>query len=139
MEKLMSITDHIRIVKSRVETYTSPLEKIQRFLSEADTGKATKSEQAIVVAVQDAERHRVRAVVEHGLRLEGLLVPRRLEPPHVCPSETVDHGGVVIGRSPTVECAAGVRTMSAMFWATSSIAPLRRWSDCSNRSVTVCS
>ena len=46
----MSFRDHIRIVKSRVETYTSPLEKIQRFLSEADTGKATKSEQAIVVA-----------------------------------------------------------------------------------------
>ena len=46
----MSFRNHIRKLKPIQESHIPPVEKVQSFLSEADTGKATKSEQAIVVA-----------------------------------------------------------------------------------------
>ena len=46
----MPIRKFVRQVRPIEESYIPPVEKVQSFLSEADTGKATKSEQAIVVA-----------------------------------------------------------------------------------------
>ena len=42
--------NHFRQINPVCESTRTPLDKIQMLLSEADTGKATKSEQAIVVA-----------------------------------------------------------------------------------------
>jgi len=45
----MPLQQYVRQVKPRNESYTPPVEKIQNFLTEADTGAATRMEQAIVV------------------------------------------------------------------------------------------
>lgn len=45
----MSLQKYVRQVKPRNESYTPPVDKIQSFLTEADTGEATRMEQAIVV------------------------------------------------------------------------------------------
>tara|TARA_B110000902_G_scaffold18267_1_gene21070 strand:+ start:168 stop:1742 length:1575 start_codon:yes stop_codon:yes gene_type:complete len=41
---------YVRQLRPLQEKYVAPIDKVQSFLTEADTGKATKSEQAIVVA-----------------------------------------------------------------------------------------
>ena len=46
----MHLRKYVRQVRPIQENYLKPDKKIQTLLSEADTGKATKSEQAIVVA-----------------------------------------------------------------------------------------
>ena len=46
----MSLRNYVRQIRPIQENYIAPVVKIQNFLTEADTGKATKSEQAIVVA-----------------------------------------------------------------------------------------
>jgi len=49
MEKLMSLQQYVRQVRPRNESYISPVDKIQNFLTESDTETATRMEQAIVV------------------------------------------------------------------------------------------
>ncbi|MDP7195628.1 MAG: hypothetical protein QF864_05490, partial [SAR202 cluster bacterium] len=46
---MMSLQPYVRQLNPRNESYTPPVDKIQNFLSEADTGAATRMEQAIVV------------------------------------------------------------------------------------------
>jgi len=46
----MSLRKYVRQLNPVQENYIAPVEKVQNLLTEADTGKATKSEQAIVVA-----------------------------------------------------------------------------------------
>ena len=46
----MSLQKYVKQLNPRDESYVPHVDKVQNFLIEADTGKATKSEQAIVVA-----------------------------------------------------------------------------------------
>ena len=49
MERLMSLNGYVRQLKPRTENYIPPVDKVQSYLTEADTGGATRMEQAIVV------------------------------------------------------------------------------------------